>query len=305
MEPSPSLELAVEFYRHLAGLLAARTIRQHRYQIVDHPKIRSDAKRGSVTSAGRSSDADFLLVSLEVARHLLHRRPPFVPASILVQASASWGISTRPPATNTATDIEEFHTAIDRETYLPICQECGAAIQPADCSGTIVRLKSCSSVTPLSRSARRRASRRKATRMKKRSEQDNHTISQTSYSNLSHYVQHHHRRIFSCCANYSQITCGCCGEVSRLAGQSNPKPHRASRKNDKISIQDRKSDGNGRQRSKACVKEVEENGEEDFLSLGPKEAKPKRKKEMPKLGQPKRKKTQPGNLLNFLSSLND
>ena len=304
MEPSPSPEfqLATESYRHLARLLAARTIRQHRCQGADHPK-KSDAKSSSaVTSAFRSS-ADFLPVPLEVARHLLLRNPAFVPARILLQASSPWEINGRPPAT-TAADIKESHTDIDTETYLPICQECGAAVQPADNSGTTVRLKSCSTSTPLSRSARRRASRRKATIMKKC---NNPAIRQT-HSNLSHYIEDPHRRIFACCLNYSQITCGCCGGVSRLAGQSNPKPYCGSRKQQnavKGKRSMRELESSGRQNSKESVTKTEGKGEEDFLTLAPREEKPKRKKEPPKLGQPKRKKKTPGNLLNFLSSLND
>jgi len=317
MESFDGVEHSTEAYRQLACLLAARSIAQERQQpssAEDSVATQHDTSKGGVGGNGR------IPAAVEVAHYLLPQHPGFVPASSIISLHQSQQQSATATGAATADSSSQPLAISRRESYIPVCQECGGALEPGGCAGIAVRVHSTSRLSP---SARRRASRRKAREMRrcntrKNASKDDRAKRQDD-SNLWRYIQDPQRRSFDCLANYLQITCGHCGGICRLAGQPNARPIHGSRRGKKQS--DAKIKGpaaaNGpiflgdaqRQETTAGTKNTTTE-DEDFLALGPTAGavapKPKRKKEAPKLGQPKKKKKKkPGDLLNFLSSLND
>ena len=309
-------------YRQVACLLAANSIQGTRAAASSRSSEDGDAGASDKISLPDWSNCP---PDVEVTEYLLPKHPGFISASLLQSVS-----HTDEEKEEKQMEEDPSSAAPKKEVYLPICQECGGALQPGY-GGTSIRIHS---APKLSRSKRRRASRRKAATLRKskrdRKQQQPGNNSKPR-SNLWQYIQDPKRAIFDCCKNYITLTCGYCGATSRLSGQSNPKPERkpqqVDNKRDGRPVKartggvDAKLFGDKRQRvsfnnadqsTKAATTSSDANAadnEEEFLSLAPAAAvaaPPKRTKEPPKLGQPKKKKKKKtGDLMNFLSSLND
>lgn len=323
-----SVDAQTETYGQIACLLAARSIQKMMTRTAKTTPTTQDTE--SIHSLVRSDN--YVPPSVEVTEYfLLRQHPGYIPAKLLMNVCGGeethLAMDPIPPAScrSSATDGK----GKPNEVYLPVCGDCGGALQPG-LLGTSIRLQA---TRRLSRTARRRASRRRAVSLKH--QRDNGDNKQRS--NMWQYCQQQKQQgstqFLDCCKNLAIVTCGSCGGTSKLPGIANPKPEKKgsssyrtmSRSHDKKVTKGVEWTMKGmkttrgvadRDSSRRAVTEpfaatttasgVEVGLDEEFISLAaPAAPLLKRKKVPPKLGEAKKKKKKPGELMSFLSSLND
>jgi hypothetical protein len=342
---SSLIDAQTQAYRQVACLLAAGSIRKLRNTSVATTTRPTKDPENDCTS-NNSNDCRSPPAAVEVAHYFLPKHPGYVPASLLRAVSET--SSESEVLKGEALSIRNASGKGNQqpEVYLPVCNDCGGALQPG-WSGTSSRLQK--STPHLNRTARRRASRRKAATLKQqRQEQKTTSTSKNQQrSNLWQYCQQQQSSTplllsLDCCKNHATITCGSCGGTSTIPGISNPKPIRsksiisnstsrtnANQKSHNIQttrgviVANANLSFNHKQRNpdtavirnNDAMATMMNEGNEEFISLAPASsgttAPPavpvaKRRKDPPKLGEPKKKrKKKPGELMSFLSSLND